>query len=172
MHISVSGIFKEISTEGKDSSPLRSFNRVFIIVPAGSGFCIANEQLYVTNCTPKQIKVWLNEYSLLSLFICSLFILFCFVISSVHLKPPNCRPHRRLLSSQIWMPRFQVLRVKHHMQIIMFRLWTRQGIKCSRLSHCKRAWISPGPGSEHSSFLFTYNSYLLLKFLFFLFSGV
>ena len=55
MHVSVSGIFKELN-EGKET-PLRSFNRVFIIVPSGSGFCIANEQLFITNCTPSQLKV-------------------------------------------------------------------------------------------------------------------
>ena len=56
MHLSVTGIFKEIDSEDKET-PMRSFNRVFIIVPSGSGFCIANEQLFITNCTQNQIKV-------------------------------------------------------------------------------------------------------------------
>jgi hypothetical protein len=36
-------------SELSKNRPLRSFNRVFMIVPFGEGFCIVNELLFVTN---------------------------------------------------------------------------------------------------------------------------
>lgn len=54
--LSVTGIFKELES-GRKSAPMRSFSRVLVIVPAGSGFCIINEQLHVTNATESQTKV-------------------------------------------------------------------------------------------------------------------
>jgi hypothetical protein len=42
------------------NQPVRSFNRAFVIVPFGVGFCIVNEQLFVTNATEEQSKVSLN----------------------------------------------------------------------------------------------------------------
>lgn len=52
----VTGMYKELRTSHK-VPPIRHFYRTFVIVPAGSGFCIINEQLHVTNATDEQIKV-------------------------------------------------------------------------------------------------------------------
>lgn len=52
----VSGMFKELRTAHK-APPIRHFFRSFVIIPAGSGFCIINEQLHVTNATEEQTKV-------------------------------------------------------------------------------------------------------------------
>lgn len=54
--LTVTGIFRELES-GQKTPPLRSFSRVLIIVPAGSGFCIINEQLHITNATEAQSKV-------------------------------------------------------------------------------------------------------------------
>ncbi|KAG5895804.1 hypothetical protein JTB14_028508 [Gonioctena quinquepunctata] len=51
--LTVSGMFKELKS-GHKTPPLRFFFRTLVIVPAGSGFCIANETLHVTNATPDQ----------------------------------------------------------------------------------------------------------------------
>lgn len=56
MMLTVTGIFKELES-GQKTAPIRAFSKVLIIVPAGSGFCIVNEQLHVTNATDVQIKV-------------------------------------------------------------------------------------------------------------------
>ncbi|GFG38323.1 hypothetical protein Cfor_01734 [Coptotermes formosanus] len=53
--MSVSGLFLEHGP--RTNQPLRSFSRVFVIVPFGAGFCIINEQLFVTNATEEQSKV-------------------------------------------------------------------------------------------------------------------
>jgi hypothetical protein len=53
--MSVAGIFLE--RDASKNQPVRSFSRVFVIVPFGDGFCIANEQLFVTNATDEQKKV-------------------------------------------------------------------------------------------------------------------
>ncbi|XP_026474852.1 nuclear RNA export factor 1-like [Ctenocephalides felis] len=52
MLLSVSGVFKELN--GENNPPIRSFHRVMTIVPAGSGLCIKNEQLYITSATSSQ----------------------------------------------------------------------------------------------------------------------
>lgn len=52
----VSGMYKELRTAHK-VPPIRYFYRSFVIVPAGSGFCVINEQLHVTNATEEQAKV-------------------------------------------------------------------------------------------------------------------
>ncbi|KAK4874726.1 hypothetical protein RN001_014086 [Aquatica leii] len=54
--LTVSGIFKELRS-GHKSTPIRHFCRTLVIVPAGSGFCIANEQLHITNATEQQTKL-------------------------------------------------------------------------------------------------------------------
>lgn len=54
--LTVSGLFKELKTSHK-TPPTRYFFRTLVIVPAGSGFCIANEQYHVSNATPEQAKV-------------------------------------------------------------------------------------------------------------------
>jgi hypothetical protein len=53
--ISVAGLFLERGLA--KNQPLRSFSRVFMIVPFGNGFCISNEELFVTNVTDEQKKV-------------------------------------------------------------------------------------------------------------------
>ncbi|ENN77920.1 hypothetical protein YQE_05597, partial [Dendroctonus ponderosae] len=53
--LSISGIFKELNT-GHKIPPTRFFFRTIVIVPAGSGFCIANEEYHITNATPDQAK--------------------------------------------------------------------------------------------------------------------
>ncbi|XP_074032061.1 nuclear RNA export factor 1 [Leptinotarsa decemlineata] len=51
--LTVTGMFKELKGSQKNP-PLRYFFRTLVIVPAGTGFCISNEVLYVTNATPDQ----------------------------------------------------------------------------------------------------------------------
>ena len=50
-------VFKERAYHHGDRPPLRHFNRSVSLVPYGSGFCIVNENLFISNTTPKQIKV-------------------------------------------------------------------------------------------------------------------
>lgn len=54
MLVTVTGLFKEYYNRNKEIS--RYFNRTFIIVPEGAGFCICNEQLHVSNPTIDQEK--------------------------------------------------------------------------------------------------------------------
>lgn len=51
----VSGVYRREGLK-QQSGCIRAFQRSLIIVPQGSGFCIANEQLYVTLATYEQIK--------------------------------------------------------------------------------------------------------------------
>ncbi|XP_028128497.1 nuclear RNA export factor 1 isoform X1 [Diabrotica virgifera virgifera] len=53
--LTVAGMFKELKS-GHKVPPLRYFFRTLVIVPAGSGFCIANEELHISNATPDQAK--------------------------------------------------------------------------------------------------------------------
>lgn len=53
----VSGIFKELRTAHK-IPPIRHFFKSLVIVPAGSGFCIVNEEMHITNAVEEQIKVF------------------------------------------------------------------------------------------------------------------
>lgn len=53
MLITVTGLFKELD---KKEQPIRYFNRTFIIIPEGSGYCIRNEQLHITQPTDAQLK--------------------------------------------------------------------------------------------------------------------
>ncbi|XP_076279140.1 nuclear RNA export factor 1 [Lasioglossum baleicum] len=53
MLITVTGLFKELD---KKDQLLRHFNRTFIIVPEGTGYCIRNEQLHIGNPTAAQTK--------------------------------------------------------------------------------------------------------------------
>lgn len=66
--LTVTGIFKELES-GQKSAPIRAFSKVLVIVPAGSGFCIVNEQIHVTNATEAQTKViisllWLQRFEI------------------------------------------------------------------------------------------------------------
>lgn len=53
MLITVTGLFKELD---KKEQPVRFFNRTFIIVPEGNGYCIRNEQLHISHPTDGQLK--------------------------------------------------------------------------------------------------------------------
>jgi len=53
MSFTVTGVFRERTLR---ELPLRHFNRMFVVVPQGSGFCIVNEMLHVTLPTAKQAE--------------------------------------------------------------------------------------------------------------------
>ncbi|KAL1131964.1 hypothetical protein AAG570_011575, partial [Ranatra chinensis] len=55
IEVCVCGVFREASKKNLT----RSFNRVFIIVPVGSGCCIINEHLTILPATQEQIKVYI-----------------------------------------------------------------------------------------------------------------
>ena len=58
MSFTVSGIFREPENQGGTAGQIiRHFNRVFVVVPHGQGFCIVNDMLYVTIPTHRQKKV-------------------------------------------------------------------------------------------------------------------
>lgn len=59
--LTVSGMFKELNS-GHKIPPLRYFFKTLVIVPAGSGFCISNEEVHISNATPDQAKVSLFLY--------------------------------------------------------------------------------------------------------------
>ncbi|CAH1388536.1 unnamed protein product [Nezara viridula] len=52
IQLNVCGLFSETTKK----TPMKYFNRVFLIVPAGSGFCIINDQLTVLLATSEQVK--------------------------------------------------------------------------------------------------------------------
>lgn len=52
--LTVSGVFREKLKRGTDG--LRSFQKALVIVPCGTGFCIRNEMLHITNVTIHQIR--------------------------------------------------------------------------------------------------------------------
>ncbi len=53
MLLTVTGVYRERS---KPTENICSFQRILVIVPSGSGFCIKNEMLHVNNATMVQIK--------------------------------------------------------------------------------------------------------------------
>ncbi|XP_019881507.1 nuclear RNA export factor 1 isoform X2 [Aethina tumida] len=55
LSLTVTGMFKELKS-GHKIPPLRHFFRTMVIVPAGGGFCIINDELHVTNATQEQAK--------------------------------------------------------------------------------------------------------------------
>lgn len=60
MLTTVTGLFKELD---KKEQPIRYFNRTFIIVPEGSGYCIRNEQLHISQPTDAQLRQLNNQNS-------------------------------------------------------------------------------------------------------------
>ncbi|BES93086.1 Nuclear RNA export factor [Nesidiocoris tenuis] len=52
----VGGLYRE-KDKFNEGSPIKYFNRSFIIVPVGAGFCIVNEELTLLYPTPAQIKL-------------------------------------------------------------------------------------------------------------------
>ncbi|XP_011151183.1 nuclear RNA export factor 1 isoform X2 [Harpegnathos saltator] len=60
MFVTLTGYFQEVTKE----EPIRYFNRTFIIQPEGSGYCICNEQLHISQLTDthsKQLKSQLSQ---------------------------------------------------------------------------------------------------------------
>lgn len=53
MFITITGYFQELDNK---EQPIRHFNRTFIIVPEGSGYCIRNEQLHISQPPEAQLK--------------------------------------------------------------------------------------------------------------------
>lgn len=51
--VTVNGVFREVGKK----LPYKGFNKVMIIVPAGQGFCIVNDLLYISFATSDQKKV-------------------------------------------------------------------------------------------------------------------
>ncbi|XP_058063024.1 nuclear RNA export factor 1 [Anopheles bellator] len=51
--LTVTGVFKE-RKQNSGNEPIRSFQRSLVIVPCGSGFCIRNEMVHITNSTRLQ----------------------------------------------------------------------------------------------------------------------
>ena len=54
--LTVNGVFTEKSKGNTTDSPVRSFSQTLIIVPSGTGFCIKNEMVHITNATMAQLK--------------------------------------------------------------------------------------------------------------------
>lgn len=55
--LTVTGIFREKpSGTATIRNDLRAFHRSLVIVPVGSGFCIKNDMLHVTQLTMAQVK--------------------------------------------------------------------------------------------------------------------
>lgn len=57
MTLTVTGMFKELKS-GHKIPPLRYFFKTVVVVPAGSGLCICNEEVHISNATPQQTKVY------------------------------------------------------------------------------------------------------------------
>lgn len=53
MFITITGYFQELDNK---EEPIRHFNRTFIIVPEGEGYCIRNEQLHISQPPEAQLK--------------------------------------------------------------------------------------------------------------------
>ncbi|GAB1864489.1 Nuclear RNA export factor [Camponotus japonicus] len=53
MFITITGYFQELDNK---EQPIRHFNRTFIIVPEGRGYCIRNEQLHISQPPEAQLK--------------------------------------------------------------------------------------------------------------------
>lgn len=53
MFITLTGYFKELNNK---EEPIRHFNRTFMIVPEGDGYCIRNEQLHISQPPEAQLK--------------------------------------------------------------------------------------------------------------------
>ncbi|KYN01714.1 Nuclear RNA export factor 1 [Cyphomyrmex costatus] len=53
MFITITGYFQQLNIK---EEPIRYFNRTFIIVPEGEGYCIRNEQLHISQPSQVQLK--------------------------------------------------------------------------------------------------------------------
>lgn len=56
----MAGLFKEFESSSSSSGDIRYFQRQFVIVPAGGGFCIRNEMILVTSATGAQARTFLK----------------------------------------------------------------------------------------------------------------
>ena len=56
MVVVVRGVFKQAGPGGRSSPLVRNFVKSMVIVPAGAGLCVSNEQLYINVATPEQVK--------------------------------------------------------------------------------------------------------------------
>ncbi|XP_013107467.2 nuclear RNA export factor 1 isoform X1 [Stomoxys calcitrans] len=59
----VAGLFKELESTTSTNGDIRYFQRQFVIVPAGGGFCIRNEMIFVTSATGQQARTFLKTPS-------------------------------------------------------------------------------------------------------------
>lgn len=55
--LTIQGMYKEVKSDHRNV-PIRSFFRTLVIVPNGSGFCIANEVMHVSNATSEQARMF------------------------------------------------------------------------------------------------------------------
>lgn len=53
MFVTLTGYFQEVNNK---EEPIRYFNRTFIIIPEGTGYCICNEQMHISQPTDTQLK--------------------------------------------------------------------------------------------------------------------
>ncbi|KAK8737504.1 hypothetical protein OTU49_004529, partial [Cherax quadricarinatus] len=56
--VTLSGVFRQ---QADRLPPIRSFTRTLTIVPEGTGYCICNEQIYITTATVEQVKKAFNK---------------------------------------------------------------------------------------------------------------
>ena len=54
IHVVLRGVFKQVIDS---NSPIRSFMRALVIVPVGGGYCICNEELFISSATVEQVRV-------------------------------------------------------------------------------------------------------------------
>ncbi|XP_075154677.1 nuclear RNA export factor small bristles isoform X2 [Haematobia irritans] len=59
----VAGLFKEFESNSSTNGEVRYFQRQYVIVPAGGGFCIRNEMIFVTSATGSQARTFLKPPS-------------------------------------------------------------------------------------------------------------
>ncbi|KAI8114793.1 Nuclear RNA export factor 1 [Lucilia cuprina] len=62
----VAGLFKELDSSSNSGGDIRYFQRQFVIVPAGGGFCIRNEMILVTSATGAQARTFLKPPAVVS----------------------------------------------------------------------------------------------------------
>uniref|UniRef100_A0A1A9UFA2 NTF2 domain-containing protein n=1 Tax=Glossina austeni TaxID=7395 RepID=A0A1A9UFA2_GLOAU len=63
----VGGLFKEFESANNTAGGVRYFQRQFILVPAGNGFCIRNEMIFVTRANRSQTRTFLKPQETLPL---------------------------------------------------------------------------------------------------------
>lgn len=60
MFVTLTGYFQEVNNK---EEPIRYFNRTFIIIPEGTGYCICNEQMHISQPTDAQLKQLKSQLS-------------------------------------------------------------------------------------------------------------